>query len=259
MNEHGQGISGLLEEDSSNGWLVTYADLMTLLLTFFILLFSISSMNLQKFKQALAAIQVSLGEKIPPVQLLDIIDEPLESVALTAEKEDSGTRDQKKKQEITLENLIGLKSRDIYRDVQHFIHKQDVGNHIMVSIDGSKVVIRVTGKALFESGIAILNSEATPILNDITGIIDRYPEYRLRIEGHSDDIPISTPQFPSNWELSAIRATTVLRYLIAKGVDPHRLTATGYGSSLPLVPNTSEANRARNRRVEFVLEKEEVP
>lgn len=255
MNNQNQGISGLLEEDPAGGWLVTYADLMTLLLTFFILLFSISSMNLEKFKQALAAIQVSLGEKTPPIQLLEIIDEPPESVALSTEG--SEAQRQKKKQEVSLENLIGLKSKDIYRDVQRFIHKQDVGDHIMVSIKGSKVVIRVTGKALFESGIAILNSEATPILNDINDIIERYPEYRLRIEGHSDDIPISTPQFPSNWELSAVRATTVLRYLIEKGIDPHRLTATGYGSLLPLVPNTTEANRARNRRVEFVLEKEE--
>jgi chemotaxis protein MotB len=255
--ENSQRFSGLLEEESVGGWLVTYADLMTLLLTFFILLFSISSMNLEKFKQALAAIQVSLGEERPPVQLLDIIDEPMDLVALTAGADESETPEQEKKHEIALENLIGLKSKDIYRDVQRLIHKQEVGDHIMVALDGSKIVIRVTGKALFASGIAILNSEATPILNDITQIIEQYPEYRLRIEGHSDDIPISTPQFPSNWELSAVRATTVLRYLIEKGIDPHRLTATGYGSLLPLVPNTTEANRGRNRRVEFVLEKEE--
>jgi chemotaxis protein MotB len=250
-------ISELLEDESTGGWLVTYGDLMTLLLTFFILLFSISSMNLEKFRQALAAIQVSLGEKRPPVQLLHIMDAPPESVVVIQEDESPRFVTQKPQQKITMENLVGLKSRDIYRDVQRFIHKQEVGNHVMVSIDGSKIIIRVTGKVLFESGIAILNPEATPILNDITKIIAQYPEYRLRIEGHSDDIPISTPQFPSNWELSAVRATTVLRYLINKGLDPHRLTATGYGSLFPLAPNTSEANRARNRRVEFVLEKEE--
>jgi chemotaxis protein MotB len=257
MDEGNQGISDLLEEEPSGGWLVTYADLMTLLLTFFILLFSISSMNLEKFKQALAAIQVSLGEERPPVQLLDIMDEPPESIALAQKGGDAGAGSARKEQKIALEDLIGLRSKDIYRDVQHFIHKQEVGDHIMVSIDGSKIVIRVTGKVLFESGIAVLNPESTPILDDITEIIGRYPEYRLRIEGHSDDIPISTPQFPSNWELSAVRATTVLRYLIDKGIVPHRLTATGYGSLLPLVPNTTEANRGRNRRVEFVLEKED--
>ena len=256
VDETHYSLLNLLEEEPVGGWLVTYADLMTLLLTFFILLFSISSMNLEKFKHALAAIQVSLGEESPPVQLLEIIDDPPASVALTEGQVDSeGTA--VPQQKIALENLIGLKSKDIYRDVKRFIHKREVGDHIVVSIEGSKIVIRVTGKVLFESGIAILNPEATPILDDITDIIKRYPEYRLRIEGHSDNIPISTPQFPSNWELSAVRSTTVLRYLIEKGLDPHRLTATGYGSLLPLVPNTTEANRARNRRVEFVLEKEE--
>lgn len=248
-------MSDLLKEEPAGGWLVTYADLMTLLLTFFVLLFSISSMNLEKFKQALAAIQVSLGEKNPPVHLIDIINKNAKPMTLVKAGDASQTGSAGQK--IALENLIGLKSRDLYRDVQHFIHKRKVGDHIVVDMVGSKVIIRVTGQVLFESGIAILNPQAAPILDDICKIVKQYPEYRLRIEGHSDDIPISTPQFPSNWELSAVRATTVLRYIIDRGVDPHRLTATGYGSLLPLVPNTTEANRARNRRVEFVLEKEE--
>ncbi len=249
-----QTISELLQDEPIGGWLVTYADLMTLLLTFFILLFSISSLNLAKFKKALAAIQVSLGEAAPPVGLLEILDEPGGSFGIA--KKGSGST-QAKGKKVALEDLIGLKSRDIYRDIQRFVRKRQVGDHILVYVDGSKVVIRVKGKVLFESGIAILHPEATPILSDITAIIDRHPEYRLRIAGHSDNIPISTAQFPSNWELSAVRATTVLRFLIEKGIDPKRLTATGYGSLLPLVPNTTEANRARNRRVEFVLEKEE--
>jgi chemotaxis protein MotB len=258
MNKYAGTISELLDEDTEGGWLVTYADLMTLLLTFFILLFSISSMNLEKFRAALAAIQVSLGEERPPVQLLEMIDEAPSAVMITAkgqEKEQAGEKQGEKK--IVLENLIGLKSNEIFRDVQKFVHKKGLSEHIVVTMQGSKVIVRVTGQVLFESGAAILNPLSTPILSEIGQIAERYPEYRIRIEGHSDDIPISTPQFPSNWELSAVRATTVLRFLIDTGIDPHRLTATGYGSLLPLVANTSPTNRARNRRVEFVLEKEE--
>ena len=84
-----------------------------------------------------------------------------------------------------------------------------------------------------------------------------FPEYTINIKGHTDNIPIATRQFPSNWELSAIRATTVLKHLISRGIAPKRLTATGYGDKIPLEPNTTDANRARNRRVEFVLEKKE--
>lgn len=246
-------MEALLEEDRAGGWLVTYADLMTLLLTFFILLFSISSMNLQKFKKALSSIQVSLGEATPSVGLLNLIDEEEQPDTLSV----SPSKDAATKKKIALEDIIGLKSKDIYRDVQHFVQKQRLSDHIVASIDGSKVIIRITGKILFPSGLADLNPKAGPILDDIAAIAKRYPEHHVRIEGHSDNIPISTEQFPSNWELSAVRATTVLRYLIGRGINPHRLTATGYGSLFPLLPNTTDTNRARNRRVEFVLEKKE--
>jgi chemotaxis protein MotB len=257
MTKPGHVISELLHDESAGEWLVTYADLMTLLLTFFVLLFSISAMDLEKFKAALAAIQVSLGEEQPAVRLLDIIDEAPSDLQVSTSTSAPEERPKPKEQKMVLGELIGLKSKEIFRDVQQFVRKRNLSDHIVVTMQGSKVVVRVTGQVLFESGAAILNPEASPILNDIFEIGDRYPEYTIRIEGHSDDIPISTPQFPSNWELSAVRATTVLRYLIDKGIDPHRVTATGYGSLLPLVPNTTETNRARNRRVEFVLEKQE--
>jgi chemotaxis protein MotB len=253
VNENSQTLAALLEDDVSGGWLVTYADLMTLLLTFFILLFSISSMNLQKFKTALSSIQVSLGEQTPSVGLLKLIDDEEQPDTLRVSR--SGDAEGGRK--IVLEDIIGLKSKDIYRDVRQFVEKRQLSDHIVASMEGSKVIIRITGKILFPSGLADLDPRAGPILDDIAEIARQYPEHLVRIEGHSDNVPISTPQFPSNWELSAVRATTVLRYLIDKDVNPLRLTATGYGSLFPLLPNTTETNRARNRRVEFVLEKKE--
>jgi len=102
-----------------------------------------------------------------------------------------------------------------------------------------------------------LNPSAIPIFDDLIDILFDYPDYNINIKGHTDNIPISTEIFPSNWELSAIRATTVLKYVISRGVNPDRLTATGYGDVMPLLPNTSEENRTQNRRVEFVLEKKD--
>lgn len=253
MSTASHTLSVLMEDDGPGGWLVTYADLMTLLLTFFILLFSISSMNLQKFKKALSSIQVSLGEQTPSIRLLKLIDEEDRPDTLKVSASRDGTAGKK----IALEDIIGLKSKDIYRDVQQFVEKRRLSGHIAASMEGSKVIIRITGKILFPSGLAELDPQAGPILDDIAEIAQRYPEHHVRIEGHSDNVPISTQQFPSNWELSAVRATTVLRYLIDQGITPHRLTATGYGSLFPLLPNTTETNRARNRRVEFVLEKKE--
>ena len=240
----------MIETDPSNGipmdkaegaaWLVTYADLMTLLLVFFILLYSISSLNMEKFRNAIESIQVSLGETNPRVGLLDLVNVP-----------------EAKDQNFVIEDMTGLRAREqeMLKALNEFISDNNQSENILVYAKDGKIIIQIRGKVLFASGSADFSEPAIPILNEIIDIIQEYPEYTANIKGHTDDVPISTPQFPSNWELSAVRATTVLKHLIAGGVNPLRLTATGYGELLPLVTNDSVENRASNRRVEFVLEK----
>ncbi|MCP4670614.1 MAG: OmpA family protein, partial [Desulfobacula sp.] len=214
-------------------------DLTTLLLAFFILLFAISSLNLEKFKFAIQSVQVSLGESNPSINLLDIIE-----VSQLPET-------------VVLSDLTGLVSRDseMVEDIDEFIKEKKLSEHIILSMANNKIMIRIHGAVLFNSGSAILNIKAKPILNKISKIIANYSEYSVNIKGHTDNLPIVTDEFPSNWELSSIRATNVLKYLINKGINPIRLTATGYGDLLPLSPNNTKENRANNRRVEFVLEK----
>jgi chemotaxis protein MotB len=114
----------------------------------------------------------------------------------------------------------------------------------------------VDGQTLFDSGDSQLSYEAEFIFNKLIDIFNRYPEYSISIQGHTDNIPINTVKYPSNWELSAIRATTALRYFLAAGFRPERMTATGYADSIPLVRNDTPENRAINRRAEFVLQKD---
>ncbi len=233
-------ILDILEDDEQVIWIVTYADLMTLLLVFFILMYAISSLNLSKFKNVLASIQVSLGEEKPGVGLLEIVKfEQLDK-------------------KISLADLSGLKTREheLLGDIDDLIQEKKLGKHIIAQISEGKIYIQIRGKVLFNSGAAQLNDGAKPILDKIISIIQDYEEFDVNIKGHTDNTPISTVQFASNWELSAIRATTVLRYFIDGEVNPMRLTATGYGDFLPLVANNSAENRAINRRVEFVLERE---
>jgi len=235
-------INGIiLDDNEERGWLVTYADLMTLLLVFFILLYSISSLNMEKFKRAIQSIQVSLGETSPRVGLLDLVNVP-----------------EAKDQNFTIEDLTGLRAReqDMLESLNEVIADKNQSENILVYAKDGKITIQIRGAVLFASGSARFNEMAKPILDEIVNIIQSYPEYKANIKGHTDDVPIETAQFPSNWELSAVRATTVLKYLIAGGVNPHRLTATGYGELLPLIPNDSTESRTTNRRVEFVLEKE---
>lgn len=228
------------EEDSLD-WIVTYADLMTLLLVFFVLLFSISSLNLERFKAAITSIQASLGETTPAIGLMDLIggDGVL----------DKSTR---------IDEIIGIRSRqqDILAEIEAMIAQRGMGDRIDVFARDGAIVIHIRGAVLFDSGLAELTAEGRPILEAIGRIVEKFSEYGINIKGHTDNVPIATQQFPSNWDLSAIRATTVLKYFIHRGINPGRLTATGYGEVLPVADNRTPDGRARNRRVEFVLQKQ---
>jgi chemotaxis protein MotB len=239
MKSSRSDILDIIEDEDEATWLVTYADLMTLLLVFFIIMYAISSINLIKFRSALASIQFSSGQTNSGIGLLEIV------------------KPEQLDKKVSLADLTGLKSREkeMLGDIDDLIQKKQLGKHIIAKISEGKIYIQIRGKVLFDSGAAQLNDDAKPILDKIVGIIQDYEEFNVNIKGHTDNTPISTAQFASNWELSAIRATTVLKYLIDGEVSPMRLTATGYGDLLPLVTNNSAENRATNRRVEFVLER----
>lgn len=228
-----------LDEDEM-GWIVTYSDLMTLLLVFFILLFSISSLNKKKFELVLESIKISLQQDASPISMMEVLEVP-----------DNFNK------KIKIDELTGIKSKkdQIEKDLKAYVSKHQISRKVSISVLDDKIIIDIRGTALFDSGKARLKKSARPILNELISIFRAYDDYNINIKGHTDNMPISTIRFPSNWELSAIRATNVLRYIIKEGVNPTRLTATGYGSLMPLVPNTSQKNRSTNRRVEFVLEK----
>jgi len=128
---------------------------------------------------------------------------------------------------------------------------------IDASISKNGVTINLEGSVAFEPGIADINPRVFPALKGIGKLINKIPN-AVRVEGHSDNIPISTPKFPSNWELSIARAVNVTKYLIEHAnVSPLRLSAAGYGDSKPLIPNDTAKHRAKNRRVEIVLLRED--
>ncbi len=233
-------------EGETSGWIFTFADMMTLILTFFVLMFSMSKIEVDKFKAIMASVQASFGEYSPAIENLQVVqNEDQQKVEASSEADHV--------QQALAEEM---ENKRMLKDIQDFITEKGINKNIVASVENGKIVLRVKDKALFSSGAADLNANAEPILEDIIAIINRYINFRVSIAGHTDNVPIHTERFPSNWELSAIRATTVLRYLIGEGVQTDRVTATGYGELLPLSPNDTPENRAHNRRVEFVLEKE---
>ena len=216
----------VMDDSQAPLWMITYSDMATLLLTFFVLYYSIAAINISKFKNAI------LGQENASIGLLELLD------SVEVKK--------------SIESLTGLKSDDILSDVTKVAEKV---TSMDVAIREAKVAVQVPGGTLFKASSADLQQEGLPVLNEVIRVIEKYPEYKINIRGHTDDTPIFSERFPTNWELSSSRATAVLRHFIDKGIDPERITATGFAETFPLVSNITEAGRAKNRRVEIVLEK----
>ncbi|RAU19659.1 flagellar motor protein [Nitrincola tibetensis] len=257
----------LLEENDGPGWITTFADLMTLLLVFFVLLFSISSIEMESFEETARSISLALSREGSSNSLIELevsapdtsqipeIDHPV----INRSSEDSFLADQVRFQQALLE-AANAELSEIATDLNTALNRSDMGSWVEIGTprDG-KLNLRVNGAIMFETGSANIRRSMMPVLDSVLEIALMNPGFKLEIQGHTDNTPINTEQFPSNWELSAVRATTVLRFLVEGGLAPIRVTATGYGDTLPLVPNDSELNQAMNRRIEFVLEKIELP
>ncbi|WP_251860479.1 flagellar motor protein MotB [Clostridium sp. Marseille-Q2269] len=234
--------SGGGDEIRGDEWLGTYSDTITLLLTFFILLYSFSSVDAKKFQQVASAMQVAMtgqsGNTIVDYSLKNG-DVPLvgETTKMGREKGLNGKSD----------------SKEIYDEVNKFIDKNNLKDSIKVKEDGRGVVIQLRDNVLFETAKADIKPQSKQIMDKINGLILTLPN-EVIIEGHTDNVPIKNDVYGSNWELSTARSVNVLRYFVeTKKQNPTRFTAAGYGEYRPIAENNSDANRAKNRRVNIVI------
>jgi len=209
-------------------WLLTYSDMITLLLIFFIVMYTISTVNSKKFYSVAKSLAAVLGSKYV------IGQSPGESFT-----------DQIPEMQPEL--------YDVKDKVSKYIEQENLAGEVKLSIDERGLVISFQDNVLFPLGSAEITPKAQEILLKVGSIIKKLPNY-IRIEGHTDNLPINNSKFPSNWELSVIRATNVAHFLIDKvNYDPRKISVVGYGEYRPIVPNDSEANRQKNRRVDIVI------
>jgi len=216
------------------GWIVTYGDLVTLVLTFFILLFSFSQTDIVKFQQVMTSMQGALGILEGGQQLI------AQDAGPAIQDSEMQTAGQKQKQQQT------------QRQIDQAIKDMKMEGRMSTLIDRRGLVIRVVDTALFDSGSADIRPEARQMLTNVVQIIKDVPN-DVQIEGHTDNVPINTFRFPSNWELSSARASSVIRAFVQMGVNPKKLSAAGYGEYYPVAPNDSAANRQKNRRIDIVI------
>lgn len=225
--------------DGGATWLDTYADTITLLMTFFVLLYSMSSVDSQKLKEISNAFNsIMTGKTADSILEYNLYNGDVPLVG--GEAKDESTYGE-----------YGAGST--YADVKTFVSANELADVVEITEDSRGIVLALKDSILFEIGKADLKDNSKKILDKINILINTLPN-EIIIEGHTDNVPIKTYQFDSNWDLSVIRATSVLKYFTQqKGQPQGRFSATGYGETKPLLPNTSEENRAKNRRVNILL------
>lgn len=226
-----------------SSWIDTYADTITLLMTFFVLLYSMSSVDSAKFQQISQALNsLMTGNDAKTILEYDIYQGEVPLIG----GEETTTKDN--------ENQTGENGESsTYDDVKKFVDENDLSSIVSIISDKRGVIIQIKDSILFETGQADLKDNSKEVLDKINALIATLPN-NIIIEGHTDNVPINTYQFPSNYELSGARASRVLRYFVEeKGQDASRFVFQGLGDTEPLYPNDSEEHKALNRRVNILI------
>ncbi|MFZ3044331.1 MAG: OmpA family protein [Desulfatirhabdiaceae bacterium] len=217
---------------TSQQWQVTYSGFILMLLSFFIMLCSLSMMESSKITRFVKSFSTA------------------ESILSDGKRFEDNTIILPESPEMVdhWEKLAGIHSK-----IQNIITNLNMGDSIRISTSDAGIMMQFSDSVLFQSGFADLLPDARIFLQKTCSIILNAP-YDIRIEGHTDNVPIRSDRFPSNWELSAARAINVMRYVLqSEGMMASRLSAAGFGEFRPICPNDSDVNRARNRRVEIYL------
>lgn len=220
-------------------WLVTFSDMVTLLLCFFVLLLSFANTDAIKFKEVLGSMKDAFGVQREVIEM-----GKQGGLELPIKLESSPSKEEVQKDQLV--NLLetAVKEEGIDKNVLISLHQRGVKMEIMEQ----------AGNAMFKPGGTDILPQSKRLLRKMLPIIQE-TVYRITVEGHTDDVPVRSPQFPSNWELSSARAGSVVRFLIQEGkLDDRRFTSVGRASTRPLVENDSEEHRSRNRRVSIIFE-----
>ena len=238
------------EFENHERWMVSYADFVTLLFAFFVVMYAISSVNEGKYRvlsdsmvQAFRSIDNQPGATVvtPPKSASALVT-PVISHQPKANPELEAKRAEYRQ-----------RMRDMAEEVKRVLAPLVRGGQVRVTEGIHGISIEINASALFSPGEAQLGVEAVRALRAVAEVIAK-GSFPIRVEGHTDTLPISTPYFPSNWELSAVRASSVVRLFVESGVAPARLTAAGYADQRPVADNSTAEGRARNRRVTILIE-----
>jgi chemotaxis protein MotB len=266
-------------------WMATFADLMSLLMCFFVLLLSFSEMDAMKFKRLAGSMAQAFGVQtqlkvtdvpkgtsiiarefspsIPqPTPINEIWQKTADITQMSLEVQcneqydvEAGDIDKEAGVQLKVKQQLEELIRETQEDAMELandLREQIVAGEIEIETDGRKIIVRIREKGSFKSGSHIMNDDYYDVMDDIREAVLKKPG-KIQVQGHTDNIPIRSARYRSNWELSTSRAVSVAQALMDADVDPRRFEVSGFADTQSLGDNNSEANRSRNRRVEIVI------
>lgn len=260
------------EHENHERWLISYADFITLLFAFFVVMYSVSSINEGKYRvlsDALVAAFRSSAKSLEPIQVGELSKSKKEAGMVSAiveqqklgvgndqrtppslQRQFEGAREQTPPDQKTAQGVeVIMRMADEIEKAMATLIQQDL---IAVRRGDLWIEVEIKTSILFPSGSASLQPDSQPVLKELARILADFPN-PIRVEGFTDSVPINTLAFPSNWELSAGRAASVVNLFSKHGVDPKRLAAIGFAEFRPIAPNTTAEGRSKNRRVVIVV------
>lgn len=253
-------------------WMATFSDLMNLLLCFFVMLFAMSSIEEAKLQEFVAAMNntfsifdggaSAIGDGIlisNGVSQLNELDQYINSTGKVADSDTDGeSMEEFEKHPEALEKMLEeqrlQENEERVEAIEEALRENEIADEVEISFTAQYVKLTMNGGLLFDSGSAQLKEEAQQIIDKVGLILERYGDGTIEIEGHTDNVPINSAQFPSNEELSSARALSVFYYLLENSsLDPVGIKHAGMGERVPIADNGTPEGRSRNRRVEILI------
>ena len=235
--------------DNHERWLVSYADFITLLFAFFIVMYAVSSVNEGKYRvlssSLVSAFKSDNSSNLAPSKATEFSPISIQQSNQTDSIKliDNLSSQKTKKQE---------KMKSMAKNILHALEPLVKDGQVRVTQSSLGITVEINASVLFSPGQAKLADNSSLTLQAVAHVIKGH-EHEIHVEGHTDNLPIQTENFPSNWELSSARASSVIRLFIENGVEAHRLTAIGYGENRPIETNETPEGRKRNRRVTVMI------
>ncbi len=234
------------EHDNNDRWLISYADFITLLFAFFVVMYSISSVNEGKYKTFSESLNIAFDQKQPSAPISTGV------VTSLAEQKNKVLVDKSSAKLLERQREIQQQMAEVGSNLRKVMANMIAQGQVSVSRNRRGVVVDISASTLFKEGEAGVQTAALETLREVAQVLSR-EDQAIEVEGHTDDVPIKTAQFPSNWELSAGRASSVVRILGSYGVPELRMSAVGMAANHPLAANDTAQHRAQNRRVSITI------